>query len=70
MAQPEGYQHDRIPKIEWRLEQLEKEHREVVSGLQGVQRTLTQIKYLVMGALGAFVIQQLGISEFIKRVFS
>lgn len=52
------------------LKKLQDISEKLRKSLEGIERTLAQIKYLAMGACAVFVAQTIGIDKAIKLLFA
>lgn len=59
---------ERIESHSRRLEILEANHRDLSDGLNAIQRSLSQIKWIATGAAVMFVGQELGVIDALKML--
>ena len=63
-------------KLEWRADWHEKEiksmkqmHLDTKKELEDFKRILSSIRWILLGAIGLAMIQEIGILEFLKKIF-
>lgn len=59
----------RINTAERVVESLQEDAKILERSILAIEKTLTQIKYLAMGAAGAFIAQAVGLDKFIMKLF-
>lgn len=50
------------------LETIQKIHAQSITSLKAINREFTHMKYALYGALGLYLLQTIGLTEFLKRV--
>ena len=50
------------------IREIRAENKRLDAALEDINKTLSQIKNIVLGALGFFILQQMGLVDFLKKV--